>query len=416
MAVLNYIFKTMRTAVQRFGYQEYTASILEPTELYAAKSGSEIVNEQTYSFIDRGNRGVTLRPEMTPTVARMVAGRKHDLVFPLRWFSIPNLFRYEQPQRGRLREHFQLNVDLFGIDGIDAEVEIGQVMHAIMKGFGAKNSDYIIRINNRKTSTFVYQTLFGLSASAAVEAIRLVDRKNKMSAEAFKAAAMALFETEEQTEFFLALLNTQSIAEFTAHIAKRHTGEIPGIQDITTLIDRLGKLSIDNIVFDPTLARGFDYYTGIVFEVYDTNPENSRALFGGGRFDELLALFGNDQVAAVGFGMGDVRIRDFLETHNLLPEKTSTTSLAIFPFPSAVEYAEQLATELRDLGLNVVVNISQKKIGNQIAHADKAGIPFVLVLGDDEIAKHSYTIKQLSNGAESPASSAQDIVTIISSR
>ncbi len=233
MAIQNYIFNTWRQIVERNGYVEYSASLLEPTEIYTEKSGAEIVNEQTFTFTDRGDRSVTLRPEMTPTLARMIAARRRNLKFPLRWYSIPNLFRYERPQRGRRREHWQLNCDLLGIAGIEADKEIVSLAYTIMKEFGAKDEDFEIRINNSDINNF--------------------------------------------------------------------------------------KVIAPNLVLDPTLARGQTYYTGIVFEIFDISKENGRALAGGGRYDNLLEMFDVEPIPAVGFGMGDITIRDFLETHKLGP-------------------------------------------------------------------------------------------------
>ncbi len=184
MFIQKHIFATMRTAVEKFGYVEYGASVLEPAELYRAKSGDEIVNEQTYTFTDRGEREVTLRPEMTPTVARMVSARRRELGFPLRWYSIPNLFRYEQPQRGRVREHWQLNVDLFGPDSVDADIEIIAVAAEIMKKFGASHEDYTIRINSRKLLQQAIESKL-IDPATYPQAVRLIDRKDKMTPEAF---------------------------------------------------------------------------------------------------------------------------------------------------------------------------------------------------------------------------------------
>ncbi len=231
MKVQNYIFDTWRKVAEKFGYTEYGASILEPTELYTEKSGAEIINEQTFTFTDRGDRSVTLRPEMTPTLARMVAARRRNLKFPLRWYSIPNLFRYERPQRGRKREHWQLNCDLLGVEGLEGDKEVIKLACAVLKEFGAKDSDFEVRVNNTDIEKF---------------------------------------------------------------------------RDIGP-----------NFVHDPTLARGQTYYTGTVFEIFDTNKENSRAIAGGGRYDNLLELFDVAPVPAAGFGMGDITLRDFLETHGL---------------------------------------------------------------------------------------------------
>jgi histidyl-tRNA synthetase len=231
MKIEKYIFDTWRKVAERFGYVEYGASILEPTELYTEKSGREIVNEQTFTFTDRGERSVTLRPEMTPSLARMVAARRRNLKFPLRWYSIPNLFRYERPQRGRRREHWQLNCDLLGVEGLEGDKEIISLACAVLKEFGAENKDFEVRINR---------------------------------------------------------------------------ADIENFKEIGS-----------NFVYDASLERGQTYYTGVIFEIFDTNKENGRALAGGGRYDNLLELFDAKPVSAVGFGMGDITLRDFLETHGL---------------------------------------------------------------------------------------------------
>lgn len=240
MRVEKYIFSVWRKMAEKFGYEEYSASPLEPTELYTEKSGDEIVNQQTFTFTDRGGRSVTLRPEMTPTLARMVAARRRSLKFPLRWYSIPNLFRYEKPQRGRRREHYQLNCDLLGLPGLEADKEILSLAYSIMKEFGASDDSFEIRMNNADIELF---------------------------------------------------------------------------KDVAP-----------NIVYDETLARGQAYYTGMVFEIFDTDPANPRAVCGGGRYDglieELFESAGSQSegpLPIVGFGWGDITMRDFLETHKLGP-------------------------------------------------------------------------------------------------
>lgn len=283
MAVQNYIFNIWKKTAESFGYEEYTASLLEPTELYRAKTGEEIVNEQMFTFTDRGDREVALRPEMTPTLARMVAARRKSLKFPLRWYSIPNVFRYEKPQRGRKREHWQLNCDIMGMAGMEADVEIISLARAVMIAFGAKDEDFEIKINDRE----LLNSKFGDN-----KLIKLLDRKDKMSAEEF-----------EQN------WRTVSGKEFDNNIKPNET--------INTLLKNLEKKGIKNVVFAPTVTRGFDYYTGMVFEVFDAHEDNRRSLFGGGRYDNLLEIFGVEPVPTVGFGMGDVTIRDFLETHKL---------------------------------------------------------------------------------------------------
>lgn len=241
MAVEKYIFSVWRKVAESMGYEEYGASPLEPTELYTEKSGEELVGQQTFTFTDRGGRSVTLRPEMTPTLARMVAARRRSLKFPLRWYSIPNLFRYERPQRGRKREHYQLNCDILGVADESADLEIIKLAYSIMKEFGASDQDFEIKLN--------YPT--------------------------------------------------------------------GNLEDLKAFQEKLAQAGITNTKIDETLARGQSYYTGIVFELFDTDPQNPRALCGGGRYDNLLELFDVEPVPAVGFGWGNITMRDFLETHGL---------------------------------------------------------------------------------------------------
>ncbi len=307
MAIQNYIFDTWKKVAREFGYVEYAASILEPAELYKSKGqrNEEMVNEQMYTFIDKGDREVALRPEMTPTLARMVAARRKGLKLPLRWFSIPNCFRYERSQRGRRREHWQLNCDVMGnnkdFSTIDAEVEIISLAYNILKAFGAKDEDFVIKINSRK---FLNERLkrMGVQEDSIANAVRLLDRKEKITQEEFEEAWSKL--SNQKYEEFI------SIEEFSNK----------SMEQLTSVVETLNnQKNIWNTEIDPALSRGFDYYTDTVFEVFDTNPENNRALFGGGRYDNLLEMFGVEPLPTVGFGMGDVTMRDFLETHNLLP-------------------------------------------------------------------------------------------------
>src|ERR1035437_107089 len=291
MFIQKYIFERMRKAVEKFGYVEYGASVLEPAELYRAKSGEEIVNEQTYTFTDRGDREVTLRPEMTPTVARMVSAKRRELFFPLRWYSIPNLFRYENPQRGRVREHWQLNVDIFGVESIQAEVETMQMAYEITKLYGLKDMDFEIRINNRKLMNFIMKDMLSLGDDAAYKLSKLIDKKDKIKAEQFDITAKEIIGAKADS--FISLINAKNFAELKKNLGDTGAAH-ESLTEISTVIDGLAKLGITNVRFDQTLMRGFDYYTGMVFEVFDLNPANRRSVFGGGRYDDLLSLFGGE--------------------------------------------------------------------------------------------------------------------------
>lgn len=396
MFVLNYIFETWEKTTKSFGYEEYNASILESSELYKAKSGEEIVNEQTYTFLDRGEREVTLRPEMTPTVARMIAAKVKELPFPIRWFSIPNLFRYEKPQKGRLREHWQLNVDLFGVESKDADTEIIKIAYTIMKNFGAKEEDFVIRLNSRKLIKDLYNH-FSLDEDKSYKLSKIIDKKDKISSDVFKSSVEELL--AERTDDFIRLLSSNEVLLNTLGVENKN------VEDLVILIEKLEANGIKNIKFDPTLMRGFDYYTGTVFEVFDTSPENNRSIFGGGRYDDLLDIFGAQKVPAIGFGAGDVTIRDFLETHNLLPEYKPNSQLFIGTLnEDFIQNAEYIASALRAEGINVVVNITNKKVGDQIKLALKQKIPYFLAIGEDEIKSDSYTVKHLQSETENKVS------------
>jgi histidyl-tRNA synthetase len=396
MFVQNYIFDTWKKAVEGFGYEEYGASVLEPTELYRAKSGEEIINEQTYNFRDRGDREVTLRPEMTPTVARMVAARRRELAFPLRWYSIPNLFRYEQPQRGRLREHWQLNVDLFGVDSLEAEIEIIQLAAETMHSFGAKRNEYEIRINSRKIIDQIFAT-FSLDADKSHRLAKLIDKKEKMDSKSFENLTAQIL--QEQNIQFQAMI----LSKTPEDLEKLLPAGSAAISELKDVLSKLRNMGCDNVLFSPTLMRGFDYYTGIVFEIFDTDSTNRRSLFGGGRYDDLTSLFGGDAVPAVGFGMGDVTIRDFLETHHLMPAYRPASKIYLCPLEEKFfAEANKLATELRSMKLNVAVDYSGRKVSDQIRAAGKLDIPFIIAIGDDEIKSGIYKVKNLTTGVETP--------------
>lgn len=402
MFMQNYIFSKMRKVAESFGYVEYNASVLEPADLYRAKSGEEIVNDQTYTFTDRGDREVTLRPEMTPTIARMVAARKQELSFPLRWYSIPNLFRYEKPQKGRLREHWQLNVDLFGVKDTSAEVEVISLAYGIMKEFGLKDTDFQIRLNSRKIMNFILADLLSLDEGTTYKISKLMDKKDKLTVKDFDDGVKELL-TSKSAEF-LTLINSKNFEEFISRLPQT-LDVAEKVEEIKGVMAKLEKLGITNVIFDQTLMRGFDYYTGIVFEVYDNNPENRRAVFGGGRYDDLLSIFGGDKIPAFGFGMGDVVIKDILETYKLMPLYKPNTILYICTLSKdCQEYANDLAQKLREVGKNVAVNLTDKKVGDQIKSADKQKIPYIICIGEDEVKNGEFKLKNLKTGEENMVS------------
>jgi histidyl-tRNA synthetase len=398
MALQKYIFDTMRRVAEQYGYQEYTASIMEETDLYRAKTGEEIVTEQTYTFTDRGGRDVTLRPEMTPTVARMVANKRRELNFPVRWYSIPNCFRYERPQRGRLREFWQLNVDLLGSASLFADSEIIKMAYDIMLAFGAQPETFVIKVNSRTLMNTLFKDVLQLDEEQTYRLSKLIDKKAKVSAEEFLTLSQALTGTKQ--DLFLEFLNATTLDNLPTVL--RTTEEV---RELRTIMNTLVAQGVQNCLFDPTLMRGFDYYTGSVFEVFDTSPENSRSLFGGGRYDNLVDLFGVASVPAVGFGMGDVTMQNYLETYHLIPSFTSGIDLTICTLDNrAVPQALAFTESLRKQGKRVVVDYSEKKIGQKISAAQKKGSVYAVCIGEQEIATDAYTLKTLADFSERPVS------------
>jgi histidyl-tRNA synthetase len=383
MAIRRYIFDTWSKTAESFGYEKYDASILEYSDLYKSKGAEneEIVNEQTYSFVDRGEREVTLRPEMTPTVARMVAKRKRDLHFPLRWYSIPNLFRYERPQRGRLREHWQLNCDIFGADDISADIEIIALAYQTIIDFGANEQMFEILVNDRKETEAAYLQI-GVKDLVTIHAInKLNDRKKKISSEVYQES---LFE----------ILGDNDLVAKVIVFVEDTTGTNP-------VIEGLNALGINNVKLDRSIARGFDYYTGTIFEIVDTNPQNNRSMIGGGRYDNLTAMFGAENISGVGFGMGDVTMQDFLETNKLLPSSLKTTApdLMIIPTDGKINLeGQKIAKAFRDRDIKVSVDIGDKKIGKKISDASDRGVKYTIVIGTDELTSGQFTLKNLISG------------------
>ncbi len=394
-----YMFAKWREVCERYGYEEYDAPILEPLEIYLAKTGQEIVTEQTYLFKDRGGREVVIRPEMTPTVSRMVAARRQELGYPLRWYSIPNLWRYERPQRGRLREHWQLNVDLFGAEGTGAELETISLIDAIFKTFGAKPDMYEIRLSSRKLIDHALYKYLDFSKKEAHDVSKLIDKMHKMERTKFIAAVDKVCSPAKResgaVEKVLSLLSTKSLRQLPAEL-KEHAS----VNELEQILNALSKAGIKNTRFDVTLMRGFDYYTDVVFEVFDKHPDNNRSMLGGGRYDGLVGLFGVKPVSSVGFGWGDVTLMNFLRLHNLLPELPPETDVYAVLVGGVADAASKPIAALREGGLNVAVDLSGRKVGDQIKTADKKGAAHVLVIGEDELKTGKFTLRNLRTGKE----------------
>ncbi len=375
-----YLFEHMERVCELFGYEEYNASVLEPAELYRSKTSEEIVNNQTYTFTDRGDREVTLRPELTPTLARMVAAHQREMPFPARLYSIGNCFRYEGTQKGRLREFWQLNADIIGASNVESDAEIIAIAHGVLRSLGAEEHDFEIRVSDRRILDATYDAV-GIPEDKRAEVTRLLDRRAKL--DDFDAQLASAVGTETAAALMDSVERTTSSAY---------------LEDLRIQLEHMG---IRNMVVDTKITRGFDYYTGMVFEIFDMDPTNRRSLAGGGRYDNLLTLFGKGPIPAVGFAMGDVTARDFLEAHNLLPAYAPATELMLcIVEPEATGHAVRIAQDLRREDVTVAINFSGKRVGDQIRQADKLKVPFVIAIGAKERDSGRYTVKNLASGAE----------------
>ena len=410
MRLRNWFFGVIRDVLESYAFDEYNGPMLESLDIYAAKSGEEIANKQTYNFVDRGNRPLAIRPEMTPTVARMVAAKMGELTFPLKWFSIPNMYRYEATQRGRLREFWQLNVDIFGCDTYEADLEIISSAISIMRAYGADETMFTVRINNRRFFNDVVATIAGTDEEGARKVSKVIDSKNKVSRESYEKDLRELGLGDEQIGQIDALYS-MNVRQATALCP-----DSVGSKELCDLFDALEKLGLDKFcVFDFGIIRGLDYYTGTVFEVFDNAPENNRAMFGGGRYDNLVGLFvKNAKISGVGYGMGDVTLENFLVTHNLVPAsfgsgvKVLVTRFDDVPYESYLS----LVDKLRAAGIVTSVYLGTKKFGKQIDFAVKEVYSHVVVMGGSEVEKGVIRLKNLATREEQELTVDDAIATL----
>jgi len=405
MTVQNYIFNTWKEVVRRYGYQQYSFPFLEPTELYEAKSGQDLGGKELYSFEDKGGKRVSIRPEKTPSVARMVAGRYNELVWPVRWFSIEQVWRYERPQRGRRREFYQLDVDIFGTrpeEAIGADVELISIAVDIMRQFGASPDQFQVLINDRRVAGFFLLNQADIPQDLLSGVLRIIDKKSKVSDSDF--AHMLEEQGLSKDQISQVIMYT----DMGLDDLESYRDQSEEVRGLLNLFARLGDFKDIKpyCAFSPLVVRGIDYYTGTVFEGYDIgSSSNSRSLFGGGRYDDLVGIFGMPKVSAVGFAMGDVTLRDFLETYpetkNRLPQAEEGADVFVtLMSPEYREDVDQLASELREVGLSVITALVSDKITRQFKLADRQGVKWVVVLGEDEKASGTVAAKNMETGEQ----------------
>jgi histidyl-tRNA synthetase len=388
MAVRTWFYGTVRRVSESFGYQEWEAPILESLDLYAAKSGEELVKKQSYVFTDRGGEEITLRPELTPSLARMIAQKQGELAFPARWWSFGPFWRYEKMQKGRSREFFQWNIDMLGVNSPEADAELVAIAAGFLKVLGLTPSQARIYVNNRRFMDAEFERLEipdekkpGVSA--------LVDRREKMEPAAWEAYALEIGLSAEKLEGLKSLLADSE--------AWRRS------EELVRLFAALDALEATEYVeFDPNIMRGLLYYTGTVFEAFDVSGSLRRAILGGGRYDNLLLDVGGEPLSGVGFAMGDVVISLVLHELGLIPKLAITPAAVLVTIFSQELQPEslKLAVQLRQSGINVTCYPEAAKLPKQFKFADRMGMKAVLVLGPDEVAQGRITLKDLASGTQ----------------
>ncbi len=384
MAIRNWLYQKSREVSEAFGYQEFEGPILESINLYAAKSGEELVKEQSFVFHDRSNKLITLRPELTPTLMRMVAQRQQQLHYPLRWWSFGPFWRYERPQKGRTREFFQWNIDLIGNATPEMDAEMVAVMASFYQSVGLNSQEVTISVNNRR---LIDQQLdvMGIAPESRPQVIRLIDRKEKLSPEAWEKYAFDINLSHQQVNQLNALLENLDLWKESHELVR-----------FFETIDALGVS--DYVQYNPKVIRGLDYYTGTVYEGHSISTDIRRALAGGGRYDNLLADVGGNPLPGTGFAMGDLVITLLLEELGHLPENLgqSPAPVLVTVFNEELLLSSyRLAAELRTSGLKIATYPIPDKLGKQFRYAERIGARIALVLGATEQANHQVAIKDL---------------------
>lgn len=382
MAVRNWIYQKMHEVSELFGYVEFDGPLLERIELYAAKSGEELVKEQAFVFPDRGGDLITLRPELTPSLARMIAQKQKQLVFPQRWWSFGPFWRYERPQKGRTREFFQWNVDMLGVDSPESDAELIAVCASFFKKVGLRSNQVKIFINSRELMDLVLRKL-EIVPELKMVVFRLIDKKDKLSNEEWQDFALNLGLTQTQFSGLNEALNDKNIWRES--------------DSLRTIFEIVEKMNLgEYIEFDPQIIRGLDYYTGVVFEARDMDKEG-RAILGGGHYGNLVGDVGGDLLPGVGFAMGDVMLRLVLEKYQCLPEfLNSSAKVMVTVFDDSL-YSDSLdvANRLRNANIPTILFNEKQKIQKQFKFADRIGVPIVIVIGPEEKSQNQVTVKNL---------------------
>jgi histidyl-tRNA synthetase len=399
MAQRTWFYERIRAVARRFGYQEYEGPILEPIALYAAKSSDELVKEQAFILTDRGGDELALRPELTPTLARMIAARQGQLIRPMRWWSFGPFWRYERPQKGRTREFFQWNTDLLGFDDPSADAELIAVVAAFLREVGLGGGEVRIHVNNRRLMDASLARI-GITGEAKQTAFHMIDKRDKMRPEEWDAYAATLGFPADQIAALKGVLENRDMWRESDELVR-----------LFRFLDAYG--AADHVVFDPSIIRGLDYYTGTVFEAHEKDRE-FRAVLGGGRYDNLVGDVGGEPLPGVGFAMGDVVVGLVLQKYGKIPElKPAPARVLVTTFSADVEIeSARVATEFRAHGIETEIYVEPSKMAKQIRYADAQGIPWAVIVGPEEASEGKVALKNLASGVQETLPLAEAIARL----
>ena len=399
MRVRNWLFERFHSAARAHGFEEYDAPVLESEDLYTRKAGEEIVG-QLYNFEDKGGRRVALRPEMTPSLARMVMARAGALALPIKWYSIPQCWRYERTQRGRGREHYQWNVDVWGMDGVEADAELLSVLAHFFGSVGLSSEDLVIRISSRKVLEEVLGSL-GIEGDTFAKTCVIVDKMDKLPADAIEAQLAELGLSSDATSKIRSVLGLTDLEALASALG----GESAAVVELGALFALCDSYGIsDWVAFDASVVRGLAYYTGPVFEAHD-RAGKLRAIVGGGRYDKLIGTLGGKDLPATGFGFGDMVVMELLAEKGLVPDLSLGVEDVVFGMGSELRGpAMQVAGRLRSSGRSVDLVLEDKKMKWVFKHAERCGAARLVMVMPDEWATGNVRIKNLDTGEESTVS------------
>jgi histidyl-tRNA synthetase len=405
---VNWIIDIVRDIAEVYCYEEYLGPLLEPIEIFAAKSSEELVNKQSFYVEKKKGKKLILRPEITPTLARMIAKKSQELKKPIRWYSIPTCYRYERPQRGRTREFLQINFDILGENSLYAELEIFKISIAILTSFGATSEQFQIYYNSRRFIDAVCKFILNVPEDKMSLVYKVLDKSDKMDEGEFEKYAIDSFRDEIVVQGIFKLKEAKNLEDLLKKFdnVSNEFYNSEGYNEITELGKLIKEAEIsDYCSFTPNIVRGLDYYTGVVYEVFDTGKENIRAIFGGGRYDDLLSLFSDDQISGIGFGMGVLMLSLFLKTYNLIPEFVGEIDYQDTIYLASINenvasYAIKLADMIRDEDFPCIIDYKFKSVKTQLSKANELGVLVTLIVGPKEMEENKVTIRNMTTNEQ----------------